>query len=73
MQNSFFTIDNQRVASVMTTLITHHSRGLIGQEVNDLTLAFITPLGAQNNYVFTHHFISVKKKPTTSSLIVARA
>jgi len=42
------------MAGIVTTLKTGHQRGLIGKQIDDLALAFITPLGAENDYVLTH-------------------
>ena len=54
MQNRFLTVDDQGVASVMTALKAHHGRGTVGQEINNLALAFVTPLGADHYHIFTH-------------------
>jgi hypothetical protein len=54
MQYRFLTLNDQRVAGVMPALKTHYRAGLISQQIDDLALAFITPLGAQDYYIFTH-------------------
>jgi hypothetical protein len=42
------------VTGVVASLETHDMRGLFGQEINDLALAFIAPLGTQNYYTLAH-------------------
>ena len=54
MQHGLLTVDHQRVAGVMAALITHHRRDLIGQQVNDLALTLIAPLGPQDDNILTH-------------------
>lgn len=54
MEDGFFTVDDQRVARVMTTLIANHVFRTFGQQVNNLSFTFVTPLGAQYDDVLTH-------------------
>jgi hypothetical protein len=42
------------MTGVMTTLKTGHTGHLISEQVNDLALAFVTPLGAENYNVLSH-------------------
>jgi hypothetical protein len=42
------------MASVVTALKSNHGRHPVGQQVNDLTLPFVAPLVADNNYIPTH-------------------
>jgi hypothetical protein len=42
---------HQRVAGVVSSLIAGHHLGLPGQKIDDLPLAFISPLGAHHDYV----------------------
>jgi hypothetical protein len=42
------------VPGVVSALKTHDSAGPIRQQIYDLTLAFITPLGAKHNNILTH-------------------
>jgi hypothetical protein len=58
MQGGFAAFYHQRMPGIVTTLEAHHSRHLIGQQINNLTLAFITPLGAQHYNIFTHDSLS---------------
>jgi len=37
---------------IVSTLIAGHNVEMFGQQVNDLALAFIAPLSADNNYDF---------------------
>ncbi len=54
MKNGFLTVDNQSMARVMATLIAHNIFSPFSQQVNDLALTFVTPLGAQYDDVLTH-------------------
>ena len=54
VQNGFYTVDDQRVAGVVSTLEAHHGAGLVGQQVDNLALAFIPPLGTDYNHCFCH-------------------
>jgi len=38
----------------MAALETHHAGGVVGEPVDDLTFAFIAPLGADDNDVLCH-------------------
>jgi hypothetical protein len=40
----------------VTALKTHYRAGLIRQQIDNLALALITPLGTQDDYIFTHYF-----------------
>ena len=44
----------------MPALKADNGSHLVCQKVNNLALAFITPLGAQHNYVFTHDSLSIQ-------------
>src|SRR5690606_40342600 len=54
MQHRLLAVDHQCVASIVATLEAGHTGHLIGQQINDLALAFVTPLGAQNYDVLAH-------------------
>ena len=49
LQRGFLAIDDQRVTGIVTTLKTHHARSMVGEPVDDLALAFVTPLGADDD------------------------
>ena len=59
MKNSFFTTNNQRMAARCVPLKAHHCVGLLRQQVNDLALALITPLGAEYDDIATHDAVSL--------------
>ena len=46
MQNVLFAMDDDRMARIVSSLIAGDNIEAIGQEVNNLTFAFIAPLGA---------------------------
>jgi hypothetical protein len=54
MQDGFFATDNQGMTGIMTTLKTHNMGGFFCEQIHDLALAFVTPLCAENYYIFTH-------------------
>jgi hypothetical protein len=54
LQCGFLALDDQRMAGVMAALETDDARCMIGQPVDDLTFAFIAPLGADDNDVLCH-------------------
>ena len=49
-------VDDQRVAGIVPALEAHDDVGALRQPVDDLALAFVTPLGADHGYV-GHGFI----------------
>ncbi len=55
MQNGFLTVDHQRVAGVVATLIANYGGSMFGQQINDLAFALITPLSAQDYDILTHN------------------
>jgi hypothetical protein len=46
--------DHQRVTGVVAALEAHHALGVVGQPIDDLALAFVTPLGADDDDVLCH-------------------
>ena len=46
MQYGFFAVDNQGVTGIMAALKSRNDGHLIGQQINDLALSFVTPLSA---------------------------
>jgi hypothetical protein len=42
------------MTGIVAALKPHHGIGLVRQQVDNLALALITPLGAQDHYIFTH-------------------
>ena len=59
MQDRLGAIDHQRVAGVVPPLKAHHGCGPVGQQIDNFALAFITPLGADYDYVLAHVFSQV--------------
>jgi hypothetical protein len=56
VQNRLLAIYHQGVSCFMPALETHHGIGVLAQQINYLSLALITPLGAQHNNAFSHFF-----------------
>ena len=54
VQNSFFAIDNQRMTGIVASLESNHSHRALGQQVDYFPLAFVAPLGANDNDIFAH-------------------
>src|SRR5688572_22669513 len=46
------------MAGIVPALETHHGIGIMAEQIDDLALALVTPLGAQNHYAFIHHLFS---------------
>ena len=44
-------VDDQRVAGIVAALEAHHDVGLLGQPVDDLALALVAPLGADDDHI----------------------
>src|SRR5690606_18288991 len=53
-QNGFIAIDPQRVARIMAALETYDTLRRLSQPVDDLALAFVTPLGADHHNILAH-------------------
>ncbi|MNV51040.1 hypothetical protein D3C71_1430770 [compost metagenome] len=49
VQDGLLAVDDQRMARIVATLETDHCTDFFGQQIDDLALAFIAPLGAENN------------------------
>ena len=49
VQDGLLAADDQRVAGVVAALEAHDGADLLGQQVDDLALAFIAPLGTEND------------------------
>ena len=50
---------NQRVAGIVTALEAYDALRVVGQPVNDLALAFVTPLGANHHDILSHIPVSL--------------
>ena len=53
MQHSLLAVDHQRVAGIVPALESRHGVRTLGEQVHDLALAFIAPLRADYDDVFT--------------------
>ena len=53
-QDGLLAVDHQRVTGVVAALEAHHAVGLLGQPVDDLALAFVAPLGTDDDDVLCH-------------------
>ena len=51
VQDKFFIFHHQRVAGVVASLKSDNVIGRLTQEINNLTLALVAPLGSNHNYV----------------------
>jgi hypothetical protein len=60
VKRCFLAVNYQGVTGIVPALEANNRSDLIGQQINNLTLAFITPLGAQHNNVFTHDSLSMR-------------
>ena len=49
LQNEFLAVDDHRVSSVVATGIAGHNRKRPREHVNNLALAFVAPLGPNND------------------------
>jgi len=61
------------VAGVVTALETHHGGGALGQQIDNLALALIAPLGADDYDILSHSFsifhLKIKNTATESTEI----
>ena len=68
MQYRFYTVDYQRMPGIVPTLETNHGVRLLGEEVNDLALALVTPLRADDYHGLCHLATHLFDGPTIGSL-----
>lgn len=54
VEDGLLAVQHQGMTCVVATLETHDGAGGFGQQVDDLALAFITPLGAEHDYILAH-------------------
>ena len=57
LQGGLLAADDERVSGIVAALKAHHALRVIGQPVNDLALALIAPLGADNYHVLCHNLL----------------
>jgi len=48
VQDGLLAIDDQRMAGVMAALETYYGTDFLGEQIDDLALAFIAPLGTSS-------------------------
>ncbi len=53
-ENGLLAADHQRMPGVVSALEARHGLHLIGQQIDDLALAFVAPLQSDHDEVFTH-------------------
>ena len=53
-QDRLLAVDDQRMAGIVSALEAHHAICMVGEPVDDLALALVTPLGADHYHVLCH-------------------
>src|SRR5262249_52471966 len=74
-QHRLAAADDQRVAGVVPALEAHDARDAIGQQVDDLALAFVAPLGADDDHISVHGgglYARTKYSRTMPALMLTR-
>src|SRR5690606_5012844 len=61
VQHGLLAIDHQGVTGVVAALVTHDGGSLVGQQIDDLALTLITPLGAQDYDILTHNTCPLRR------------
>jgi hypothetical protein len=54
VQNRFLAANDQGMPGVVTALESNYGRCTVCEQVNNFSLALVTPLGADDHYVLTH-------------------
>ncbi len=54
VQDGLPAVDDEGVTGIVAALETHHGIGLLGEQIDDLALALVTPLGANDYHVLAH-------------------
>ncbi len=54
VQDCLFSIDYQGMPGIVAALEPYHGGHSFGQQINDLALAFVTPLGTDDDYISAH-------------------
>ena len=67
VQDRFLAVYDQRVTGIVPTLESYDRVDLVGEQVHDLALAFVTPLGAQHHHVLVHTRSSTFHTPSCST------
>ncbi len=58
VQRGLLSFDDQRMTRIVTTLEADHRRHLFSEQINDLALTLVTPLGAQHYNILSHDNLS---------------
>ena len=58
VQDRLVPADDQGVARIVPALEADHGRGPVGEQVHDLALTLIAPLGTDDDYALTHRSCS---------------
>jgi hypothetical protein len=69
MQNGLLAINNQSMASIVTALKAYDGTYVTCQQVDNLTLALITPLDTQDDNILSHKVVSPDYKSLRPSKI----
>ena len=71
VQHRLHTVDHQGVASIVAALETYDSGRALGQEIDDLALALVAPLGADDNDIATTHAVYVLERNVSDGKLCA--
>ena len=63
MQDRLLAIDDERMPGIVAALEARNHADPLGQQVDDLALAFIAPLRTQNYYRITHDVLVFVVRP----------
>ena len=54
MQHRLLAVNHQGMAGVMSSLKPHDCGGVLGEQIDDLALALVAPLRANDDYILAH-------------------
>lgn len=58
MEDRLLTIDDECMSRIVPTLESRNCRSAIREEIHNFSLAFVPPLGTNDNDVFAHDFFA---------------
>jgi hypothetical protein len=67
VQHGLLAVADQRVAGVVPALEAHHGVGPLGEQIDDLALALVAPLGAEHYHVPAHATVPIACAPSRRS------
>ena len=73
MQDGLLVADDERVAGIVAALVAHDDVGVLGEDVDDLALAFVAPLSADTDDRWHAAPHSARLRRRVSSALTARA